>query len=423
MSWAHCCSSVKSSLADSDYLQDWLKKLTLLIPETAVRHESCNGLYKLSLSGLDGGDSINRSFLLLAASTLLKFLPDAQALKPIQIEDYEEEPVLRPGCKEYFWLLCKLIDNIHVKDASQTTLLDLDALARHLADCIRSREILDHQDGNIEDDGLTGLLRLATSVIKHKPPFKFSREGQEFLRDIFNLLFLLPSLKDRQQPKCKSHSSRAAAYDLLVEMVKGSVENYRLLHNWVMAQHMQSSHAPYKWDYWPHDDVRAECRFVGLTNLGATCYLASTIQQLYMIPEARQAIFTAKYSEDMKHKTTLLELQKMFTYLMESECKAYNPRPFCKTYTMDKQPLNTGEQKDMTEFFTDLITKIEEMSPELKNTVKSLFGGVITNNVVSLDCEHVSQTAEEFYTVRCQVADMKNIYVSNARFRQIKIDG
>ncbi|KAK1171274.1 hypothetical protein AOXY_G6034 [Acipenser oxyrinchus oxyrinchus] len=412
VSWAHCCSVVKTSLADSEHLHDWLKKLTLLVPETAVRHEACNGLYKLSLSGLEGGESIHRSFLLLASSTLLKFLPDAQALKPVRVEDYEDEPVLRTGCKEYFWLLCKLIDNIHVKDACQTTLLDLDALARHLADCIRSREILDQQDGNIEDDGLTGLLRLATSVVKHKPPFKFSQEGQDFLKDVFNLLFLLPSLKDRHQPKCKSHSARAAAYDLLVEMVKGSVENYRLLHNSVMAQHMQSSHAPYKWDYWPHDDVRAECRFVGLTNLGATCYLASTIQQLYMIPEARQAIFTAKYAEEIKHKTTLLELQKMFTYLMESERKAYNPRPFCKTYTMDKQPLNTGEQKDMTEFFTDLITKIEEMSPDLKNTVKSLFGGVITNNVVSLDCEHVSQTAEEFYTVRCQVADMKNIYES-----------
>lgn len=35
---------------------------------------------------------------------------------------------------------------------------------------------------------------------------------------------------------------------------------------------------------------------------------------------------------------------------------------------MDKQPLNTGEQKDMTEFFTDLITKIEEMSQELVHT-------------------------------------------------------
>lgn len=37
----------------------------------------------------------------------------------LQVEDYEEEPLLRTGCKEYFWLLCKLIDNIHVKDASQ----------------------------------------------------------------------------------------------------------------------------------------------------------------------------------------------------------------------------------------------------------------------------------------------------------------
>lgn len=36
-----------------------------------------------------------------------------------QVEDYEEEPLLKTGCKEYFWLLCKLIDNIHVKDASQ----------------------------------------------------------------------------------------------------------------------------------------------------------------------------------------------------------------------------------------------------------------------------------------------------------------
>ncbi len=106
-----------------------------------------------------------------------------------------------------------------------------------------SREILDQQDGTIEDDGLTGLLRLATSVLKHKPPFKFSREGQEFLRDVHNLLFLLPSLADRAQPKCKSHAARAAAYDLLVETVKGSVENYRLLHNWVMSQHMQGEKA------------------------------------------------------------------------------------------------------------------------------------------------------------------------------------
>ena len=58
----------------------------------------------------------------------------------------------------------------------------------------------------------------------------------------------------------------------------------------------------------------------------------------------------------------------LWMYLQESERKSYNPKSFCKMYIMDNQPLNTGEQKDMTEFFTDLITKIEEMSPELVST-------------------------------------------------------
>lgn len=79
---------------------------------------------------------------------------------------------------------------------------------------------------------------------------------------------------------------------------------------------------------------------------------------------------------------------------------------------MDHQPLNTGEQKDMAEFFIDLVSKLEEMTPELKTVVKTLFCGILSNNVVSLDCDHVSRTLEEFYTVRCQVADMRNLYES-----------
>ena len=42
-------------------------------------------------------------------------------------------------------------------------------------------------------------------------------------------------------------------------------------------------------------------------------------------------------------------------HLLESERKAYNPLSFCKTYTMDQQPLNTGEQKDMQELVRRLF--------------------------------------------------------------------
>jgi ubiquitin carboxyl-terminal hydrolase 34 len=45
VSWAHCCSTVKSSLADSDHLHDWLKKLTLLVPEVRSGGEMMNNCY------------------------------------------------------------------------------------------------------------------------------------------------------------------------------------------------------------------------------------------------------------------------------------------------------------------------------------------------------------------------------------------
>lgn len=57
---------------------------------------------------------------------------------------------------------------------------------------------------------------------------------------------------------------------------------------------LSDSHAAYQWDYWPHEDGRSKCGYVGLTNLGATCYLATCMQHLYMIPQARESVLQAK---------------------------------------------------------------------------------------------------------------------------------
>ena len=49
----------------------------------------------------------------------------------------------------------------------------------------------------------------------------------------------------------------------------------------------------YNWHYWPHDNGRSSCGLVGMINLGATCYMASCMQQLYMMPQARAAILNS----------------------------------------------------------------------------------------------------------------------------------
>ncbi|XP_058056030.1 ubiquitin carboxyl-terminal hydrolase puf [Anopheles bellator] len=433
--YAHSCPEVHRTLWTIDANSHWLQRLILDDPEPAVRREACAALYRLCL----GNSQTYFELMAPLLSKLVALLPVAENMKPqsllgggpstvagiyaalLSSGDEGKEPY-GPACRDYFWLLCRLVESLSPQPLKagimadgggmqQMNAIGLDAMCQQVARSVLHRDHLESRHGS-PDDGLFGLLNLMANLLKFDPPFKFSLAGQDFMVSVFSCLFELPSPEDREKPKCKSHNARAAAYDLLVEMCHNAPKNYLLLHGKLMQQHRAGPHSPYPWDYWPQDEGRSECGYVGLTNLGATCYMASCIQHLFMTPQTRDAILAIATDAPQKHKATLYELQRMFAYLMESERKAYCPRSFCRVYQMDHQPLNTGEQKDMAEFFIDLVSKLEEMTPELKNLVKRIFCGVISNNVVSLDCGHVSRTLEEFYTVRCQVADMRNLHES-----------
>ena len=64
---------------------------------------------------------------------------------------------------------------------------------------------------------------------------------QGFIDELFQCLFALPSPVKRYLPKCKSQASRSGAYDLLVEIVKGNLENYKILHEKMLHQHSKGS--------------------------------------------------------------------------------------------------------------------------------------------------------------------------------------
>ncbi|KAL0117751.1 hypothetical protein PUN28_008863 [Cardiocondyla obscurior] len=432
--WVHSDPAVRQYLFSSSepFGKTWLRRLILEDPEPAVRREVCTALYRLCLGNTaaedDNFDQMP-GLIVPMLNTLLEHLVIAEAMQPCHrkpdlplhlhtVLDEGKEPY-GPACKDYFWLICRLVDSLpdeairkNSADDTSGTTIDLEALAIRVIDSVLNREHLETRHNTVEDDALVGLINFTCNIMTHNPPCKQGKIGQNLLDQVFDFLFALPSPRSKHVPKCKSQASRSAGFDLLVELVKSAPDNYRILHEKLLAQHRPGPHSPYPWDYWPHEDGRSDCGYVGLTNLGATCYMASCMQHLYMMPQARISILGADCSRANKHQLTLRELQRMFAYLLESERKAYNPRSFCRVYTMNHEPLNTGEQKDMAEFFIDLVSKLEEMTSDLKTLVKTLFCGVISNNVVSLDCEHVSRTLEEFYTVRCQVADMRNLYES-----------
>ncbi|XP_016981843.1 ubiquitin carboxyl-terminal hydrolase puf [Drosophila rhopaloa] len=413
VSFVHASEEARRLLwaqSDTDHCR-WLQKFILEDPEPAVRREICAGLYRICL----GNAHSYRLLLAPLLHKLIALLPLAEQMssgtQPTQFLLSEEgKDPYGPACRDYFWLLARLVDTLSPEMVAEEH-IDIEMLCESISQSILTREYFELRHG-YQDDGLVGLLNLMSNLIKYDTTFKYTPKALSFIEQLIGFLFDMPSPADRQKPKCKSGTSRAAAYDLLVELCRGCGTNYGYLHGRLLAQHKSGPKQPYPWDYWPRDEGRSECGYVGLTNLGATCYMASCVQHLYMMPQARAAVLRVPPTAARKHGPTLLELQRMFAYLLESERKSYNPRSFCRVYQMDHQPLNTGEQKDMAEFFIDLVSKLEDMTPDLKHLVKRLFCGSLSNNVVSLDCGHVSRTAEDFYTVRCQVADMRNLQES-----------
>ncbi|XP_014226620.1 ubiquitin carboxyl-terminal hydrolase 34 isoform X1 [Trichogramma pretiosum] len=434
--WVHSEPLIGDSLFSDkqSFGSTWLKQLILEDPDPAVRREVSFALYRLCLGSLESEEGVLGACIIDPTASklivpllvqLLVYLPTAEAMHPpqrktdLQGQSDDCKDMYGSACRDYFWLICRLVDSLPIdaidekKSSNQPGMtIDLQALASTAIESILARGYYETRHSSFEDDGLVGLLNLCCNIMAHNPPCKQTKVGQNLLERVFEFLFALPTPRAKHMPKCKSQASRSAAFDLLIELVKSAPENYKILREKLLDQHKPGMRTPFTWDYWPHDDGRSDCGYVGLTNLGATCYMASCMQHLYMMPEARAAILRADVTRANKHQLTLRELQRMFAYLFESERKAYNPRSFCRVYTMNHEPLNTGEQKDMAEFFIDLVSKLEEMTSDLKTLVKNLFCGILSNNVVSLDCEHVSKTLEEFYTVRCQVADMRNLYES-----------
>ena len=76
-------------------------------------------------------------------------------------------------------------------------------------------------------------------------------------------------------------------------MVRGCLANYSALHGLLVQQHQAASHKPYPWEYWPREEGRSECGYVGLVNLGATCYMVSTSVLQYLSTSIPQYLSTS----------------------------------------------------------------------------------------------------------------------------------
>ena len=81
---------------------------------------------------------------------LLDFLDDAQSMQPqrrencqgsqgIHLEEPGKEP-FGPACRDYFWVLCRLVESLQVKEET-AQYVDIESLAHRLCCGISTRQV------------------------------------------------------------------------------------------------------------------------------------------------------------------------------------------------------------------------------------------------------------------------------------------
>jgi ubiquitin C-terminal hydrolase len=114
----------------------------------------------------------------------------------------------------------------------------------------------------------------------------------------------------------------------------------------------------------------ANDKYIGLRNYGATCYMNSLLQQLYMITDFRNRLFQVQV-DNKADNNPLYHLQLVFANLSQTLKLYHTPIHFIKSIKgFNNQPINTSQQQDCEEFLNILIDRLE---PIVKDTEHVIF--------------------------------------------------
>ena len=253
------------------------------------------------------------------------------------------------------------------------------------------------------------------------------KENKDIITLLYNSLFEIKNENNNLEYSFLPEKLRSNAFNLLAIIISLDKKYYDKISLKIINQHKEIvqkiNGLPL---HFPMRDFNTE-KFIGLKNFGATCYLNSLFQQMFMIPTFQQDLFSFNIinknenlnnneneNEDLKY-STIYNMQLAFTNLKKTCMPFYPPIKFIKSFksAFNGQPINIGIQQDTDEFLAILCDELEKEAKKFgkENFLENSFKGKITNEIVSLEKQYpyYSQTEEPFYRITLDIKGHNNL--------------
>jgi hypothetical protein len=162
-----------------------------------------------------------------------------------------------------------------------------------------------------------------------------------------------------------------------------------------------------RWNYHPDAHSQSETGYLGLRNLGSTCYMNAVFQQLFHIFPFRYLVVTTPTDDDAQK-----ELKELFTELLIGKQKSCDTQPFCNCWKgWDNQIVSPRVQQDACEF-------LQLFLGQLPTDFYSLFKGSIKHTINGITVDFSTESFEDFYAFTLQLKQCPNVEASFASFLQ-----
>ena len=309
--------------------------------------------------------------------------------------------------EEYWELLCFVLK-------SQENHPSMPQLSSILLNQVKKRP--GEKTSNEKDVVLDGVLMCLANGFENVQ----SQTDSKFVNLILHsCLFEIPESMEKNlvtPPKCKHSETRTHAFCLLRVMCSADPTTLETVTEYLRKFHQEPYWRTSKradWHISPASKEKSSTGFVGLKNLGCTCYMNSVLQQLFMINSFREAILQSPVSVSESYEENILyQLQFIFSALKNSAKQYITPKSFTSSFKdFEGNPINVMEQMDADEFFSTFMDRIEDhlKGSEHEKVIKNHFGGLLVTEMIGKDCTHRSERFEPFITIPLEVKNKKSI--------------